>query len=182
MKVRSGAVLGSAVGFFVGAVFSGQLVHSQISNEFDGTINHVAIVVRDVDQAARVFGDVFSADVPTPQIVTGLPFAAGYRDGTTGVKITTFSTGNVRLELIEPLDGPSPWKDFLDQRGEGIHHLAFDMGDYNQTITMLQDKGGIWELGNETMNFGYVDMTKQLGFTLEVFGPGGARVPAQDIR
>ena len=182
MKVRSGAVLGSAIGFLVGLIFSDQLVHSQNSNEFDGTIDHVGIVVRDVDQAARVFGDVFSAEVPTPNIVTGLPFAAGYRDGTTGVKIASFSTGNVRVELIEPIDGPSPWKDFLDQHGEGVHHLGFTMGDYNRTIKRLQDKGGTWVLGNETMNFGYVDMTKQLGFTLEVFGPGGARVPSENIR
>jgi catechol 2,3-dioxygenase-like lactoylglutathione lyase family enzyme len=164
-------------GFLFGSLVHTQLGGAQPGPSFDGTLSHVGIVVRDVDKAAKVFADVFSVEVPQTRMSPILPYPPSYGGATTAVKITSFIKGNVRLELIEPIEGSSPWRDFLEKRGEGIHHLAFDMGGWNTAVKRLESKGGKWILGNETVNFAYVDMTPQLGFTLEVFGPGGARLP-----
>jgi len=37
--------------------------------------------------------------------------------------------GSLSLELIEPVGGPSTWREFLDTRGEGVHHIAFHVPD-----------------------------------------------------
>ena len=166
------------LGFVVGSGAATQIGRAQDANSFNGTLSHVGIVVRDVDRAARVFGDVFDAEVPPPAVSPIIPFPSGVSDATTTVKITSFTKGNVRLELIQPLEDPSPWREFLERRGEGVHHLAFDMdNDYGTIVKWLQSKGGTWNLGTEEVNFAYVDMTPQLGMTLEVFGPGGPQLP-----
>ena len=36
-----------------------------------------------------------------------------------------FKMGSLEIELIQPLEGQSPHKEFLDSKGEGIHHIAF---------------------------------------------------------
>ncbi len=49
--------------------------------------------------------------------------------------------GNVQLELIQPLSGDSPHKEFLDTRGEGIQHVMFAVDDLEKTIAQLTGKG-----------------------------------------
>jgi methylmalonyl-CoA/ethylmalonyl-CoA epimerase len=49
--------------------------------------------------------------------------------------------GSVELELIQPLDGDSIWADFLRERGEGIHHIRFNVPDLEPTIEYLAGQG-----------------------------------------
>ena len=48
--------------------------------------------------------------------------------------------GSVELELIEPLQGPSIWQDFIDEHGEGIHHIRFNTFDEKPIIESLAEK------------------------------------------
>ena len=177
MGVSGREIAIGVLGIVIGSSVATQIGRAQGTDSFNGTLSHVGIVVRDVDQAARIFGDVFDVEVPPPSESPIIPFPPGVSDETTTVKITSFTKGNVRLELIQPLGDPSPWREFLERRGEGVHHLAFDMDDLSTTLNGLQSKGGTWNLGTEEVNFAYVDMTSQLGMTLEIFGPGGAQLP-----
>ena len=68
------------------------------------------------------------------------------------VKVAVLKAGATRVELLEPTSDTSPIAKFLEKRGPGIHHLAFQVGDCQQKITQLVDAGA--PLLNETPNPG----------------------------
>ena len=49
--------------------------------------------------------------------------------------------GNVQLELIQPLEGDSPHKEFLETKGEGIQHVMYQVDNLEKTVKELIDKG-----------------------------------------
>jgi 4-hydroxyphenylpyruvate dioxygenase-like putative hemolysin len=49
--------------------------------------------------------------------------------------------GNVELELIQPLAGESPFHEFLQEHGEGLHHLAFNTEDYDGMVARFAAAG-----------------------------------------
>ena len=57
-------------------------------------------------------------------------------------KVTTdiYDTGNGKVELLEPTSKPSPIDKFLEKRGQGIHHVCFEVDDIKQAIIELKDK------------------------------------------
>ena len=74
-----------------------------------------------------------------------------------GVRTAMLKVGNTHLEFLEPLNANSPVKKFLDTRGEGIHHIAFEVGSFNeveafirtQTLTYLPGYPKIAEQGKK---------------------------------
>ena len=66
----------------------------------------------------------------------------------------------------------------IDAGVAGVHHIAFSVGEWAPMMKFLESKGGKWVQGIDEFNFGYVDMTPQLGFTIEVIGPK-IKLPAQ---
>ncbi len=131
----------------------------------------MGIVVRDVETSAGVFGSVFGVEVPPPTVAPGIPVPPGRGGGTAQVKLTNLVKNNFRLELLEPVGGPSPWQEFLDEHGEGVHHLGFRVDDVGAAVAFLEDKRGRWVLGGAGVDFGYVDMAPEPGITIEVMGP-----------
>lgn len=51
------------------------------------------------------------------------------------------SLGPIELELSQPVKGPSIYRDFLDERGEGLHHIGFDIDDLDSKIARCQELG-----------------------------------------
>ena len=49
--------------------------------------------------------------------------------------------GNVELEVFEPDSKPNPWEEFLETKGEGIHHIGFHVGDVEQEVNRLTARG-----------------------------------------
>ncbi|MGE0394213.1 MAG: VOC family protein [Vicinamibacterales bacterium] len=167
------SVATGVAGFALGAMLTTGLVKGQApATKIDGKFSHVAIVVKDVDKAAKTYGEIFGVTPPPARIVKNIPFPPSYGPGRTmGTKTTMITASGVNLELIQPLDGPSPWRDHLEKYGETVHHLAFAVPEWAPAIKFLESKGGKWVQGVEQYNFGYVDLTPQLGFTIEVMGP-----------
>jgi methylmalonyl-CoA mutase C-terminal domain/subunit len=58
-----------------------------------------------------------------------------------GVKVAFIKVGETRIELLEPLNDDSAVKGFLEKRGEGIHHLAFEVDNIKERLAHLKDKG-----------------------------------------
>ena len=84
-----------------------------------GRLNHVAIAVRDIAKASKVYRDTLgaevSAQVPQPD------------HGVTTVFITL---PNTKIELLEPLGTDSPITKFLDRNADGgIHHICYEVDD-----------------------------------------------------
>lgn len=57
-----------------------------------------------------------------------------------GVKIAMLRVGDVHIELIEPLGKDSPVGRFLEKRGEGFHHISFEVDDIKSEIKRLKEK------------------------------------------
>jgi hypothetical protein len=60
---------------------------------------------------------------------------------TARAKLAFFHMGQLDVELIEPIDGPSTWKDQLDQHGDSLHHIAFVIKGMQEKIAYLDSKG-----------------------------------------
>lgn len=65
-----------------------------------------------------------------------------------GVKTSFFNTGNSKIELLEATAVDSPIAKFIEKRGEGIHHVAFDVTDIQSEVKRLISEG--FKVLNET--------------------------------
>ena len=92
-------------------------------------IDHVGVAVKDIRAALRLFQEVFG--VPDAD-VTELPDQ--------GVRATLIQVGETRLELLEPLTEDSPVGRFVQRRGEGLHHLAFNVSDVADKLRALESR------------------------------------------
>ena len=102
---------------------------------------HIGIVVKDLKKAIEYYSSVFgigpfrSSDfVLRKQLVKGKPFAG------TLVNVVFAQMGPVEIELLEPVrDGPHKW--FLDSKGEGLHHLGFNVDNYDAWMDYAKQQG-----------------------------------------
>lgn len=136
-------------------------------------ICQVGLVVRDIERTAKIYADVFGMDVPKviitdPEDISHIKFRGDPTQAR--AKLAFFQMGNVSLELIEPVGGPSTWKEFLDEHGEGVHHIAFRIEGMERVLTFLERKGiSVVQRGDYTGGrYAYVDSASSLGVILEL--------------
>ena len=81
-----------------------------------------------------------------------------------------FQMGSLSLELIEPVGKASTWKEFLDEHGEGVHHIAFLIKGMDKVLASLDEKGiSTIQKGDYTGGrYAYVDSAPALGVILEL--------------
>ena len=89
------------------------------------------------------------------------------------MKIAVAMIGNLMWELVQPLEGPSTYKEFLEQKGEGVHHVQLAVDNFDQTIAALEKKGiGVLMKGDwKGLSYAYLDTEKELGAILEIKKP-----------
>lgn len=95
-------------------------------------IDHVAIIVRNLEQALLFYRDTLGImpseikDVPTEQVrIAFLPLGG---------------PGGSEIELIEPTTSNSTLNAFLEKRGEGLHHICLEVDDIDAALREMQDK------------------------------------------
>lgn len=93
-------------------------------------LHHIGIATRSMSHAKGFFGDVL-----------GLPLLGEDVVEQDGVRVASFSLGESSVELLEPLNPGSPVGRFLDRKGEGIHHICFEVADLDKTLELLKKKG-----------------------------------------
>ena len=78
--------------------------------------------------------------------------------------------GGLDVELIEPIDGPSTWRDQLEQHGDSLHHIAFRDKGMEEKVVLLNSKGiPLVQRGDFTGGrYAYIDSIGQLGAILEL--------------
>ncbi len=89
-------------------------------------------------------------------------------------KVALYQLGDIEFELLEPFGGDSVLKDFLDSHGEGVHHIAFDTGDFAGVRDHFSSKGiELAQTGptsrHPMLRWAFFDTVKELGTTIEVF-------------
>lgn len=93
-------------------------------------IHHVAYVVEDMDEAVRIFHEVFELELSDRRVI----------EGQTSVEMAAFRCGPTLIEVLRPINHPALAKE-LEERGPGLHHVAFAMPDLHQGIAALKEKG-----------------------------------------
>jgi methylmalonyl-CoA/ethylmalonyl-CoA epimerase len=136
-------------------------------------ICQVGLIVRDIKRSIAAYSQVFG--MPEPEIiVTDGPEIAHTRfkgePTDARAKLAFFQMGQVSLELIEPIGGPSTWREFLDEKGEGVHHIAFFVKDTGEVVRFLDGEDiSVVQQGDYTGGrYTYLDSASALGVALEL--------------
>jgi catechol 2,3-dioxygenase-like lactoylglutathione lyase family enzyme len=136
-------------------------------------VTQIGIVVEDIEETRQAYADLFGME--TPKIIETDGYSktnAHYRgEPTQGrAKLAFIRLENITIEIIEPIGGPSTWREFLDEHGEGIHHIAFRVEDMDKTIAMLETKGGeLVQRGDFTGgSYSYVESHDKLKTIIEL--------------
>jgi catechol 2,3-dioxygenase-like lactoylglutathione lyase family enzyme len=134
------------------------------------TLHHVAVVVKNLEAAVEFYRSVgigpFEDYPPMKEYTTlNVPDEAGFQN----VKIKFVQVGPVQLQLIQPGDGKSLYRDFLERKGEGVFHLGFVVDDVDRAEAELR-KLGLKVLSSgrrgERSGFSYMDTAEKAGVTL----------------
>lgn len=100
-------------------------------------IDHIAIVVHDVEKAASKYKNILQVDKIQFETVD-----------TEGVKLAILKLNNGRIELMQPLKPDSPIQTFLDKNGEGLHHIALQTNNLDNTIKNMKNNYAVKFLGD----------------------------------
>jgi methylmalonyl-CoA/ethylmalonyl-CoA epimerase len=93
-------------------------------------IEHIGIAVKDIENSNALFAKLF-----------GEPHYKTEAVESEGVKTSFFKVGPNKIELLEGTNDNSPITKFIEKKGEGIHHIAFDVDDINAEICRLKNEG-----------------------------------------
>jgi methylmalonyl-CoA/ethylmalonyl-CoA epimerase len=93
-------------------------------------IDHVALAVEDIDAAIKHYKDVWNLDVSHREILDE-----------EGVEEVLLPLGDSHLQLVRPTGPDSTVARFLARRGEGLHHIAYEVDDLVPTLARLKVEG-----------------------------------------
>jgi len=90
-------------------------------------IAHIGIAVKNIEKTLSFYNDSLGLQLEGLEEVVS-----------EGVKVAFLKIGESNIELLEPLTNSSPVQKFLDQRGEGIHHLALEVDNIETRLSQLK--------------------------------------------
>ena len=93
-------------------------------------IHHVAVAVRDLDEAIETYGRLFGAELEHRDTVSEQ-----------GVEAAAVLVGESRIELLAATDQDTPVGRFLARRGPGMHHVAYEVDDIEAQLAALDEQG-----------------------------------------
>jgi len=96
-------------------------------------LEHIGIAVKDLEASEKLFSLLLSTEPYKRETVES-----------EGVITSFFLVGNVKIELLSATREDSPIAKFIEKRGEGIHHLAFDVDNATERIDELRALGFEW--------------------------------------
>ena len=93
-------------------------------------VDHIAIAVKDLEASARTFEQIL-----------GIPPSKVQEVPTEKVRVAFFPFGGAEIELVQGLGAENPVANFIANRGEGIHHICFEVADLQSTLDRLAAAG-----------------------------------------
>jgi methylmalonyl-CoA/ethylmalonyl-CoA epimerase len=144
-----------------------------------GEICQIGIVVRDLQKATDNYwstlgiGPWMTVRIEPPLLrdvtMRGIPVEAS-------MLAAIAQSGSIQLELIEPLEGPSIWKEFLEERGEGLHHVQSLVQDPDVVLAAFREMGVDMLMSGRIGDniFYYMDTEPLLGTIYEFVGRAAA--------
>jgi len=93
-------------------------------------VEHIGIAVKNLENSNELFAKLF-----------GKPHYKIEAVASENVNTSFFQIGETKIELLEATDANSAIAKFIEKRGEGIHHIAFEVADIESEITRLKNEG-----------------------------------------
>ncbi len=93
-------------------------------------VEHIGIAIKNLIDAEKIYEKLLNTTAYKKEEVLS-----------EGVSTTFFQTGDAKIELLEALNDDSPIAKFISKRGEGIHHIAFEVNDIRSEMTRLKEEG-----------------------------------------
>lgn len=93
-------------------------------------ITHIGIAVKNLKEASQRFGKLFGKNRPREEAIP-----------TEKVNVAMFDLGGTKLELTEAADSSSAIARFIEKRGEGVHHLSFEVENLDAELKRLKAEG-----------------------------------------
>ena len=93
-------------------------------------IEHIGIAVKNLEASNILFKKLFGKEHYKVEKVES-----------EGVSTSFFKIGDTKIELLEATNESSPIAKFIDKKGEGIHHIAYDVDDIGQETKRLENEG-----------------------------------------
>jgi methylmalonyl-CoA/ethylmalonyl-CoA epimerase len=112
--------------------------HSPLSS-----LRHIGFLVENMDKAIQHFEALGIGPFEPLKVtfikreVLGKPITGA----TAKLKVRVAQVGPIQFELIEPGEGKSPWRDFLEAKGEGVEHIGFFVEDVDKATGDMEKKG-----------------------------------------
>jgi methylmalonyl-CoA/ethylmalonyl-CoA epimerase len=103
-------------------------------------LSHVGVAVESAEATAKLLSqtwaigspEVFDYEPKKEELIVGDQFK---------VRLVFIKFGAFPIELLEPLDDRSIWSKFIRERGEGIHHIALGVSNYDEMVSTMQEQG-----------------------------------------
>jgi methylmalonyl-CoA/ethylmalonyl-CoA epimerase len=92
-------------------------------------LEHIGIAVKDLAQSESLFTQLLGSEPYKRETVES-----------EGVITSFFKVGNIKIELLAALNSASPVAKFIEKRGEGIHHLAFEVDDLQMELNRKKEQ------------------------------------------
>jgi len=93
-------------------------------------IDHIGIAVRDASEKLKLYKDFLGLEVTE---IEELPER--------GLRVYFIKVGDTRVELLEPMNENSEVSGFLEKKGEGIHHIAFNVHGIDEAVKLAKENG-----------------------------------------
>ncbi|MBO7745936.1 VOC family protein [Paenibacillus sp. MWE-103] len=136
-------------------------------------VAQIGVVVHDIETASRAYAELLGIEPPAwfwTDAADKAKTEYGGAPSEARAKLAFIDLGPVQLELIEPDGHPSTWRDHLNARGEGVHHLAFVVEKMKDKIDALEKHGiPLQQKGEYTGGrYAYMDSSRALKVLLEL--------------
>jgi len=95
-------------------------------------INHIAIAVNNIEEAAKFYQNILDLKLSGVELVEAQKTRVGF-----------FKIGESTIELVQPPTPDSPIAKFLETKGQGIHHICFEVDDVEAEVKTYLEKGAI---------------------------------------
>ena len=155
----------------------------EIGNEIKQTldlpdVSQIGIVVKDLDKTIDYYEKVLGLG---PFVRPEITFIEKFYDDTAAdfeMEMAFCSLGPLEMELIQPVTPPTVYHDFLEKRGEGLHHLGFDVKDMEERLRRYRKMGiKVMQMGRTKVGgFAYLDTEGIGGVLIELIQRAGRRV------
>lgn len=143
-------------------------------------LHHISVVVRNMDEAIKFYESIGIGPFEDyPPLKEYVKLSVQDETGFFNLQFKIAQVGDIQIQLCQPGEGKSPYKDFLEKKGEGVYHLGFVVDDIDDSEASLKKLGlSVLSSGRRVdgSGFSYFDTAGKAGVVLLVRqSPGGRR-------